>query len=127
MVEAYVNRGYVLMTCRTRSRLRQDFDTALQMAPNNGIAHLGLAFSDLQLRHAKDALDAGATIAQKLMGESGATHLARATAYRQQRLLGSAEQEYRAALKFAPNDLSCIWRWPTRCTTCAATSNPSTP
>ena len=43
--------------------------------------------------------------AQKLMGESGATHLVRATAYRQQRLLASAEKEYRAALKYAPNDL----------------------
>ena len=39
------------------------------------------------------------------MGESGAIHLVKATAYRQQRLLGSAEQEYRAALKYAPNDL----------------------
>ncbi len=29
----------------------------------------------------------------------------KATAYRQQRLLGSAEQEYRAASKYAPNDL----------------------
>ena len=39
------------------------------------------------------------------MGESGATHLVKATAYRQQRLLASAEKEYRAALKYAPNDL----------------------
>ena len=39
------------------------------------------------------------------MGESGATHLALATAYRQQHLLASAEQEYRAALKYAPKDL----------------------
>ena len=43
------------------------------------------------------------------MGESGATHLARATAYRQQRLLASAEQEYRAALKYAPNDLGAAF------------------
>ena len=43
--------------------------------------------------------------AQKLMGESGATTWCKATAYRQQRLLGSAEKEYGAALKYAPNDL----------------------
>ena len=36
----------------------------------------------------------------------GATDLAKATAFRQQHLLSSAEQEYRAALKFAPNDLA---------------------
>ena len=40
------------------------------------------------------------------MGQSGATHLVKATAYRQQRLLGSAEQEYAAALKYAPDDLT---------------------
>ena len=82
----------------------KDFDTALKLSPNNGIAHLGLAFSDLQLRRPKDALDQ-VDEAQKLMGESGATHLVMATAYRQQRLLGSAEKEYDAALKYAPDDL----------------------
>ncbi|HVO42967.1 MAG TPA: tetratricopeptide repeat protein, partial [Aggregatilineales bacterium] len=35
-----------------------------------------------------------------------ATHLARATAYRQMRLLDKAEREYEAALKYAPDDLS---------------------
>ncbi len=44
--------------------------------------------------------------AQKLIGESGATHLVKATAYRDQRLLGSAEREYDAALKYAPDDLT---------------------
>ena len=82
-----------------------DFDVALKMSPDNGIAHLGLAFSDLQLRRAKDAMQQ-VDIAQRLLGESGATHLVRATAYREQRLLASAEKEYRAALKFAPNDLT---------------------
>ena len=104
MVEAYVNRGYVLNDLRDPQKASEDFETALRLAPNNGIAHLGLAFSDLQLRQSKDALEE-ASQAQKLMGESGATHLALATAYRQQRLLASAEQQYRAALKFAPDDL----------------------
>jgi tetratricopeptide (TPR) repeat protein len=104
MVEAYVNRGYVLNDLQDAQQASEDFHIALKLNPNNGIAHLGLAFSDLQLRRAKEALEQ-ANEAQKLMGESGATHLAQATAYRQQRLLASAEREYRAALKYAPNDL----------------------
>jgi len=104
MVDAYVNRGYVLNDMQNAEQASQDFQAALKLAPNNGIAHLGLAFSDLQLRQSKDALEQ-AREAQKIMGESGATHLALATAYRQQHLLASAEQEYRTALKFAPNDL----------------------
>ena len=104
MVEAYVNRGYVLNDMQNAEQASQDFETALKLSPNNGIAHLGLAFSDLQLRQPKQALEQ-VDDAQKLMGESGATHLVRATAYRQQRLLASAEKEYRAALKYAPNDL----------------------
>ncbi len=105
MVEAYVNRGYVLNDMQDAQQASQDFDTALKLSPNNGVAHLGLAFSDLELRRAKEALEQ-ANEAQKLMGESGATDLAKATAYRQQHLLSSAEQAYRAALKFAPNDLT---------------------
>ncbi len=104
MVEAYVNRGYVLNDMQNAQQASQDFETALKLSPNNGVAHLGLAFSDLQLRQPKQALNQ-VDEAQKLMGESGATHLVRATAYRQQRLLGNAEKEYRAALKYAPNDL----------------------
>ena len=104
MAEAYINRGYTLNDMQNAQQASQDFDTALQLSPNNGIAHLGLAFSDLQLRHPKEAREQ-AEEAQKLLGESGSTHLALATAYRQEHLLASAEQEYRAAIKFAPNDL----------------------
>ncbi len=50
MVEAYVNRGYVLNDMQDAQQASQDFNTALKLSPNNGIAHLGLAFSDLQLR-----------------------------------------------------------------------------
>ncbi len=104
MAEAYVNRGYVRNDQQDAEQAAQDFNTALKINPNNGIAHLGLAFSDLQLHQPKQALD-NVEQAQKLMGESGAVHLVKATAYRQQRLLGSAEKEYRAALKYAPDDL----------------------
>jgi tetratricopeptide (TPR) repeat protein len=103
MAEAYVNRGYVLNDMQNSEEASKDFDTALKLNPNNGIAHLGLAFSDLQLRRPQDALNQ-VNEAQKLMGESGATHLVKATAYRQQRLLASAEKEYSAALKYAPDD-----------------------
>ena len=41
MVEAYVNRGYTLNDMQDAQQASQDFHTALQLAPNNGIAHLG--------------------------------------------------------------------------------------
>src|SRR5581483_1386118 len=58
----------------------------------------------LQLRSAKAALREAAT-AEKLLGESRPLHLARAEAFRQQVLLAKAENEYRAALKFQPDDV----------------------
>src|ERR1051326_2604449 len=82
MVEAYVNRGYVENDLQQATQASKDFHDALGLNPNNGIAHLGLAFSNLQLRHGKESLDE-ASAAEKLMGESGAVHLAKATAYRQ--------------------------------------------
>ena len=104
MVDAYVNRGYVLNDLQNPNAAATDFHTALTLNPKNGVAHLGLAFSDLQLRHAKDAIG-NVDRAENLLGESGATHLVRATAYRQERLLTKAEKEYRAALKYSPDDL----------------------
>ena len=104
MVEAYVNRGYVLNDMQNAEEAMQDFNRALELSPNNGVARLGLAFSNLQLRHGKAALD-DVDAAEKLLGESGATHLVRATAFRQMRLLDRAERSYRAALKYAPDDL----------------------
>ena len=93
-----MNRGYTLNDMQNAQQASDDFKTALQLAPNNGIAHLGLAFSELQLRHPKEAREQ-AQEAQQLLGESGSTHLALATAYRQEHLLASAEQEYRAAIR----------------------------
>ena len=112
MVEGYVNRGYVLNDLQNPDAAIHDFHAALDLQPSNGVAHLGLAFSELQLHHGRAALEE-ADKAEKLLGESGAIHLARATAYRDLRLLDKAEQEYVAALKYAPDDLSCTWRWPT--------------
>jgi tetratricopeptide (TPR) repeat protein len=104
MVEAYINRGYVLNDLQQAQQAEQDFHTALKFQPDNGVAHLGLAFSYLEMRKGKLALEQ-ADAAQRILGESGSTHLARATAYRQMRRLNDAEKEYRAALKFAPDEL----------------------
>jgi tetratricopeptide (TPR) repeat protein len=104
MIDAYVNRGYVLNDMQDSEQATKDFNKALELNPKNGVAHLGLAFSSLQVRHGQKALEE-TDIAEKLLGESGATHLSRATSYRQMRLLDKAEKEYRAALKFAPDDL----------------------
>ncbi len=104
MVEAYINRGYVLNDLQSAGQAMRDFEYVLNLQPDNGVAHLGLAFSYLELHKGKLALDQ-ADSAQKLLGESGSTHLARATAYRQMRLLADAEREYRAALKYSPDDV----------------------
>ncbi len=100
----YMNRGYVRNDLREASKGAEDFAAAIKLRPDYGEAHLGLAFSDLQLHRAKPALKE-ADLAMKLMGESGTTHLAKAEAYRQQIMFREAEGEYRAALKFSPNDI----------------------
>jgi tetratricopeptide (TPR) repeat protein len=104
MVEAYVNRGYVLNDLQNPEAALADFDVALKLHPENGSALLGSAFSNLQLRHGRAALDQVAK-AEKIIGVNGPTHVARATAHQQLHQLSEAEREYRAALKFAPDDL----------------------
>lgn len=104
MVEGYVNRGYVLNDLQNPEAAIHDFHTALELKPTDGVARLGLAFSELQLHHGSAALDEAAK-AEALLGESGAIHLVRATAYRDLQLLNKAEQEYVATLKYAPDDL----------------------
>ncbi len=104
MVEGYVNRGYVLNDLQNPEAAIHDFHTALELQPSDGVARLGLAFSELQLHHGSAALDEAAK-AEALLGESGAIHLVRATAYRDLQLLDKAEQEYVATLKYAPDDL----------------------
>ena len=75
----------------------------LNLKPNYGDAHVGMAFADLQLHRAKPAIHE-ADLAAGIMKDSAAIHLARAEGYRQQMLFRDAEREYRAALQLAPND-----------------------
>ena len=44
MVEGYVNRGYVLNDLQNPDAAIQDFHTALDLQPSNGVAHLGMSF-----------------------------------------------------------------------------------
>ncbi|MGE0404739.1 MAG: tetratricopeptide repeat protein [Candidatus Korobacteraceae bacterium] len=104
IVTAYVNRGYILNDLQNAEAATTDFRAALKFEPDNGEAHLGLAYAQLELRHPRVALE-HLVKAEKSLGESGATHVARATAYRQQGLLTRAEESYRAAIEFRPNDL----------------------
>jgi tetratricopeptide (TPR) repeat protein len=79
------------------------FEGALKREPNNGEAHLGLAFSDLDLKKPEAALR-HARLAEEAKGDSEPIHLIRATAYGREGLLQKAAVEYRAALKFSPQD-----------------------
>ena len=105
MATGYVNRGFVLNDLHQAGKAAEDFRAALQLQPGYGEAHLGLAFSDLQLHHPRPALiqlDA----AQKILGKSHAWHQARAEAFSQEQDFSHAVVEYRAALADTPNDLA---------------------
>jgi tetratricopeptide (TPR) repeat protein len=104
MATGYVNRGFVLNDLREASKAVKDFQTALQLQPNYGEAHLGLAYSDLQLHRPKGAINQ-LDAAQKILGKSRPWHLARAEAYRQEQDFAHAEPEYRIALEEMLNDL----------------------
>ncbi len=105
MATGYVNRGFVLNDLREPTKASKDFQTALQLQQNYGEAHLGLAFSNLQLHRAKPALSQ-LDAAQKILGKSHAWHLARAEAFRQEQDFAHAEPEYAIALQETPNDLT---------------------
>jgi tetratricopeptide (TPR) repeat protein len=105
MATGYVNRGFVLNDLRQAGNATKDFRMAIQLQPDYGEAHLGLAFADLQLHRPKPALTQLDT-AQKLLGKSRAWRLARAEALRQEQDFAHAEPEYRIALQENPNDLS---------------------
>lgn len=100
---AYVNRGYTLNDLHQPEAAAADFETALKLEPKNGEAHLGLAYSDLDLHRATAALRS-AELAEKEMGDFRDLHVIRATAYGRLGMLGKSANEYRAALKFTPND-----------------------
>jgi tetratricopeptide (TPR) repeat protein len=100
---AYVNRGYILNDLHQAKEAATNFKTAIRLEANDGDAHLGLAFADLELKDAGGALHE-ADLAQKYMGDGENVHEIRATAYGDENLLAKAELEYRAALKFAPKN-----------------------
>lgn len=100
---AYVNRGYVYNNLHKPDSGAADFEAAIKLQPNDGQAHMGLAYSDLDLGKSKAAIHES-ELAEKAMGDSEFIHVIRATAYGRQGMLTKAVDEYRAALKFAPND-----------------------
>ena len=103
VVTAYVNRGYMLNDLRRSQEATSDFEAALKREPNNGEAHLGLAYADLELHKPEGALK-HADLAERAMGDSKNVHVIRATAYGRQDMMAKAAGEFRAALKFDPND-----------------------
>ena len=100
---AYVNRGYMLNDLHLPDQAAADFESALKLDPSDGQAHLGLAYSDLDMQKAQSALHQ-ADLAQKRMGDIRDVHVIRATAYASEGLPGKAAGEYRAALRFTPQD-----------------------
>ncbi len=100
---AYVNRGYVLNDLHEPESAAADFETAIKMEPKDGQAHLGLAYSSLDLHKDSRALHE-ASAAEKSMGDIRDVHVIRATAYGNEGLEAKAATEYRAALKFTPDD-----------------------
>jgi tetratricopeptide (TPR) repeat protein len=105
MATGYVNRGFVLNDLRQPAKAVSDFESALQLQADNGQAHLGLAYADLQLHRPKPALKQ-LDVAQKVLGKSHAWHLARAEAFRQQQDFLHAVAEYKTALDEEPKDLT---------------------
>jgi tetratricopeptide (TPR) repeat protein len=103
IVTAYVNRGYVMNDLHQPLAAAADFESALKREPENGEAHLGLAYADLDLHKPQEALR-HTELAQQALGDSRDIHVIRATAYGRESLLIEAAGEYRAALKFTPDD-----------------------
>jgi len=103
MVTAYVNRGYMRNDLHNPEGASSDFEAALKRDPKNGEANLGMAYADLNLRKSQSAIR-HADIAEKLMGDSKNVHVIRATAYGREGMLTKAATEYKAALKFSPDD-----------------------
>ena len=103
VVTAYVNRGYMYNDLHQPQEAAADFASALKRDPNDGEAHLGLAYADLDLHNPLAAVHQS-ELAEHAMGDSKDIHVIRATAYGRVDMLTKAAGEYRAALKFAPDD-----------------------
>lgn len=100
---AYVNRGYILHDMHQPRAAANDFETALHQDPKNAQAHMGLAYTSLDLHKPQTALRE-VTLATEGQPDSLPVHLIRATAYGQEGALSKSAREYRAAIKFAPDD-----------------------
>ncbi len=103
VVTAYVNRGYLFNDLHRAGAAAADFESALKREPKDGEAHLGLAYADLDLHRPQAALRQ-TQLAELELGDSKVLHMIRATAYGREGLLSKAVIEYRAALKFTPDD-----------------------
>ncbi len=103
VVTAYVNRGYVLNDLHQPEAAAADFEAALKREPKDGEAHLGLAYAYLDLHRPQAALRQSQLVEQEI-GDSKLIHMIRATAYGRLGMLTKAANEYRAALKFTPDD-----------------------
>ena len=105
MVEAYVNRGYTLNDMQDAQQASQDFHTALKLSAEQWHRASRPGIQRPAATPCRRKPGAGARSAE-VDGRIRRDASGLATAYRQQHLLGSAEQEYRAAFKYAPNDLA---------------------
>jgi len=103
VVTAYVNRGYMLNDLHQPQAAAADFESALKREPDDGEAHLGLAYASLDM-HKPEAALRQADLAEHALGDSRDIHVIRATSYERENLPTKAAGEYRAALKFTPND-----------------------
>lgn len=103
VVTAYVNRGYILNDLKQPQDAAESFEAAIKREPRNGEAHLGLAYADLDLDKPQAAAHE-ADLSRRTLGDTRDFHVVRATAFGRENLLAKAEVEYRAALKFTPND-----------------------
>jgi tetratricopeptide (TPR) repeat protein len=103
VVTAYVNRGYMLNDLHRAREAASDFESALKREPGNGEAHLGLAYASLDLQKPQSALRE-AELAERTLSDSKQIHVIRATAFGRQDMLIKAAGEYRAALRFTPDD-----------------------
>jgi predicted Zn-dependent protease len=103
VVTAYVNRGYMLNDLHRPDAAASDFEAALKRDPKDGEAHLGLAYANLDL-HKPSAAIRHADLAEQFLGDSRNVHVIRATAFGRQDMLAKAAEEYKAALKFTPDD-----------------------
>jgi tetratricopeptide (TPR) repeat protein len=103
VVTAYVNRGFVLNDLRKPADAVADFNEAIRREPKNGQAHLGLAFADLALNHNESAIHES-EVAEGILGDSLQFHVIRATAFGRAGQFTRAATEYKAAIKFTPDD-----------------------